>query len=463
MNMKFRCVSRRVLGLVAVAMLLLSAGCLEKRIVWSPDGSRAAVISEDGLYLCDATGHLSGLLAPRVYLAAWRSDSQRLVLARKLPAKDWNLIAPTLGDRRAAIEAEADSLWRDLEAGKPWSVLSLNLSGKKDVVQICLRDRHRDALPDKLSAGERQALDEKAVELNELVLARVDGEKLAIEGVRYTGYGSIADIRPAPRDDAVAVAEEMATNTDDMEIAVVSLKTDAAPVVVGRRTAPYPDWTADGRSLVYVEVSPGAAPKNDLVLGVLMQRGVLDADGRVSVAEKPEYLAGTMFNLFTHVRCLRDGRVLFNAVEMSLPLAAADYGGDQREQLFAVDPSRQSTLVRLIPRRHETELPQALAFFEVSPDERDVVFGGMEGEVGVLTIATGEVRKVQDGAKEKYQGLPVWRRAGEFSYVKRMESMDGKPPARPAEVILRNGDKETVLSQSWPSETLARIATNHSK
>ncbi len=464
MNMKFRLGQRRTLGLLALAALLISAGCLEKRIVWSPDGSHAAVIGDDGLYLCDAAGHLSGLLAPDVYLAAWRSDSQRLWLARKRPAKDWTVIAPTLGDNRAQIEAQADSLWHDLAAGKPWSVLTLDLKGKKDVVEICLRDRHRDALPGRLSASEWQGLEEKNVELNELVPARLDGEKLVVETVRYTGYGSIGDIRPAPRDDAVAFSEEMAANTDDMEVAVISLKTEVEPVVVAHRTSPFPDWSADGRSLVYVEASDGATAKDDdvLALGVLTQRTVFDADGRIAPGEK-KYLAGMMFNRFTHVRCLRDGRILFNAVEMSLPLAAADYGGDQREQLYALDPARQSTLVRLIPRRHEADVPQMLAFFEVSPDERNVVFGGMEGEVCVLTLATGGVQAVQAGSKENYQGLPVWRTKGEFTYVKRMAERDGVKPKRPAEIVLRQDEKEVVLSESWPDATLANIAKNYSK
>jgi len=48
----------RALIMPLTLLLLLLAGCLEKRVVWSPDGSRAAVITEDGLYISDAEGKL---------------------------------------------------------------------------------------------------------------------------------------------------------------------------------------------------------------------------------------------------------------------------------------------------------------------------------------------------------------------------------------------------------------------
>lgn len=446
----------------AGALLLLCAGCLEKRIVWSPDGARAAVISDDGLYLCDAQGHLSGLLVPNVSFAAWRGDSRRLVLARRREAKDWNTIKPTLGADAAKVEAEADALWRDVEAGKPWNVLTLDFSDRKGPLEICARDRHAEGLRAKLTPEAWSGLEATTVELSDLVLAHVDGEAVVVDAVRHTGYGSITDMRVAPQDTAVAFTEESFASKEELNLLVASLNDATPAAVVAHRVAGYPDWSTDGKSVIYVEANGGGA-KDDQVLGVLTARDVFDQGGRIAVAESRRYLAGMMFNLFTHVRCLRDGRVLFNAAEMELPMAAEDYGGDRREQLFALDPARQATLVRLIPRKHETGVPQMLAFFEVSPDERDVLIGGAEGEVAVVNLASGAVKQVQEASKTRYAGLPVWRRAGEFSYVRRTEPKDGKEPARPAEVVLREGDKEIVLSESWPGETLAKVASNRSK
>jgi hypothetical protein len=114
--------------------------------------------------------------------------------------------------------------------------------------------------------------------------------------------------------------------------------------------------------------------------------------------------------------------------------------------------------VRLIPRKQEQNLPQSLAFFEVSPDEKQVLFGGLGGEVAVLTLASGEVEQIQASlAKQTLQGQPVWRKAGEFSYTRRMPRKDGQAPARKAEVMLRSSGKDRLLSESWPADMVNRL------
>jgi hypothetical protein len=154
---------------------------------------------------------------------------------------------------------------------------------------------------------------------------------------------------------------------------------------------------------------------------------------------------------------------LFNAPELMLPMAVVDCDGEQPDQLFALDRGRQATLVRFIPRGRTADLPRTLAFFEVSPDERQIVFGSMEGEVGVLTLAAGDVSKIQDGAKTRFEGVPVWRGPEEICYVKRVPERDDRAPARPAEVVLWRDGTETVWSRSWPDDVLAGIARNTSR
>lgn len=108
---------------IALLLILLLAGCLEKHVVWSPDGSRAAVIARDGLRLCDPEGTLTPLLLPGVYQAAWLGDSRRLVVARKRNVDSWTPIAAVLGpERAAAIAAQAEAVWEKLEAGDTWGL-----------------------------------------------------------------------------------------------------------------------------------------------------------------------------------------------------------------------------------------------------------------------------------------------------------------------------------------------------
>ena len=453
---------RRLAAVPAALCLLLLSGCLEKHFVWSPDGTRAAVIAKDGLHLCDPEGKLSPLLLPDVYLAAWLGDSQRLVVARERKVGAWAPVAGALGPERAAkVAAEADALWRNLEAGGQWEVLTNDLRQRKDVfvLMIYLRERYGEALHAKLNAGEWDEVKSLQAEFSDLMEARIVGEQIETGTLLHEGLEKINDIRVAPGDRAVAFTTDQALdNSDECRLLVARLDATAA-ATVAEHTAAYPDWTADGRSLVYVQSSGGA--KDDLRLGTLVRRGVLGADGRIEMAEKPDELAGMIFGSTARVRCLRDGRILFNAAEFNLPIAAKD-ADVKCEDLFAWDGARQATLVRMIPRGEVENLPKGLTFFEVSPDDQRVLVGGVDGEVSVLTLATGEVQEWQKAGDYNLMGAPVWRNAEEITFARRNPLLDGKRPDRWAEIVRRRatpgpGDQEVVLSKDWSKEMLESV------
>ena len=444
-------------------LLLLLTGCLEKHLVWSPDGNRAAVIANDGLRFCDIEGKLTPLLLPGVYHAAWLGDSQRLVVARKRNVGDWTSIARTLGPERVGkVASEAESLWKQLETGGKWGILTMELGKKKDqaVLKIFLRERYGDALRAKLSVGEWDELKSQQAEISELVMARIVGEQIQPGTLLHEGLERINDLRVSPGDRAVAFTTDMALD-NDKECRLLLARIDATgAVTVAEHTGTYPDWTADGRALAYVQASGGA--KDDLRLGILVSREVLDENGQNRIAEKPAELAGLMFGKASRVRCLQDGRILFNSGEFNLPVAAND-AGVERDNLFAWDPARQATLVRMVPRDGEENLPKNLTFFEVSPDEKQVLVGTFKGHVCLLTLATGEVQEIQAGVKDNLQGAPVWRKSGEFTYTRRTVTKDGGKPVREAEVILRSGKTEKVLSQSWPDAMVNELFSSEER
>ena len=439
---------------LAVAFLLL-AGCLEKIIVWSPDATRGAVIyPKQGLMLCDAAGKLSPVLMPEAYRVAWLSDSQRLVVARSQNIGDWAVIQRLLGDEKAAaVVAKAEAAWKIFQGDVSWDSLDHALG-----VNLVLKARHGDALKAKLSATDWDNLAKETVDVHELVLVRVDGDKLATGQVLYQGLGGVHEIRVAPGDRAVAFTAELdpgynAGEDKPLRLGVVAMD-GAKPATVEEQVNAFPDWTADGRSLVYFKAIGSKNDKEDILLGGLVQRTVIDEHGQVAVAGESKTVGGGLFSQSCRVRCLRDGRILFNASELTLPITGEDYNAEH-EQLFAYDPSRQATLVRLVPRSKEPDLPPMLAFYEVSPDEKQVLFGSMNGQVTVLTLATGDVKELQPGVKDKFlQGAPVWRSDGAITLVRRMPDKDGKPPARKNEYVLRQGEQETVLSTGWPDELL---------
>jgi hypothetical protein len=456
-------------AVVAALLLLLLSGCLEKHIVWSPDGNRAAVIAKDGLHFSDPEGKLTTLLMPGVYQAAWLGDSQGLVVTREREIGDWTSLARVLGPERAGkVAAEAESLWKQLETGAKWATLAAGLGNRKDqaVLKIFLCERYGDALRARVSGGEWNELKSQQAEINELVMARIAGEQVQPGALLHEGLEKINDLRVAPGGRAVALTTDMALDNSD-ECRLLVARMDAAGAVsVAERTSAYPDWTADGRSLVYTQASGGGA-KDELRLGTLVRREVLDENGQNRIAEKPEELAGLLFGALSRVRCLRDGRILFNAAEFTLPVASKD-ADMEREKLFEWDPAHQATLVRTVPRGEEAKLPSNLTFFEVSPDEKQVLVGGFDGEVSVLTLATGEVEQVQKAGDHNLMGAPVWRKAGEITYAHRNPTANGKTTERKAEIVLRKvglseSGQEKVLSRDWSNDMIESVYSGSDK
>ncbi|ACB74823.1 hypothetical protein [Opitutus terrae] len=459
--------SARLLSAGCVLALLFLSGCLEQSFVWSPDGQRAVVINlaNRELMLCAADGQLLPPRVAAVSRVAWLGDSQRLVLARRHTEATWSGLAAAMSpDEVREIVARAEIAWQKLQSGAGWSRLggAAGLFSDQDpmgkFVGIYLRDQRGQTLRPQLTADEWDDLSRQTAEVHELTVARIEREQIVLGPTLSRGIEEIIEIRVSPGDRAVAFVSEAAlTKPKESRLRIALLDGNAPAQLVSERVAAQPDWTTDGRSLVYFQAA-GAASNDDLRLGTLIRRDVLDSSGAIRISSDQSYLAGWIFSEQTRVRCLRDGRILFNAAEISLPIAAEDYG-EQREQLFALDPVRQSTLVRMIPRKQQEDLPKGLAFFEVSPDEQQVLFGDLSGQVCVLTLASGAVDYVQQPEKQNLQGAPVWRNDGSFTYTRRTPAKHGQKPARAAEVVLRRGRAETVLSATWPDEVVNALVS----
>jgi hypothetical protein len=219
----------------------------------------------------------------------------------------------------------------------------------------------------------------------------------------------------------------------------------ARAAVVARQVAAHPDWSPDARSLVCFR-SDNCASSGDLRLGTLGRMNVFDAQGKLAADEKSTDLAGLIFHEENRVRCLRDGRVLFNAAEFQLPIAAKDTA--TRDEFFLAGAD-QSAVTRLFPRSRLDALPKSLGRFELSPDEKQILVSDDNGKVWLLTIASQRVEEVTEGFGKEDSVAPAWRAPGEFTYRKKI--------AARAELVQRQGAAETILSRSWPDEVLEKL------
>jgi hypothetical protein len=436
---------------VLLALCAVLAGCFPKRVVWSPDGKQAVVLGENGLYLCDADGKISGLLVSNVTVAAWFPDSQRIALARRARYGNWSEAQRHVTtDIRDRIVAQGQSLLKDLKAGGEFNAALADANEKmhddseKNLVGLYLRSL--DGV--KQLVGQNwdllQAMQFEQVTLH--VGSVADG-KLSLGPPMYSGPRMICELRVAPGGTAIAYTIESGAK-DDYSLYVVAAEGSSPAQLVAEHASWYPDWSVDGRSLVYIKSATATGGGDQLSLGSLSRRKVLDDAGRPALQTDQDELAGLLFQSFNRVRCLPDGRIIFSSAELHIPTTTVDM--PERQQLFALDPARQSTLTPLIPQSAQAGVPDFVCFFEPSPDGKRVSIYGEKGEVVVLTLASGKVDVVQSKPESSGDSVsvPVWRSNDELSFISFQKSTN----VVRAEVTLWRGGTNRVISAPWPDE-----------
>ncbi len=441
---------RRSLKLLLFSAVLVLAGCFAtERIVWSPDGKRAAVLAEDGLYLCDPAGKLSGPFLSNVAAVAWFADSQRLAIAQNVTFTNWSTLAAALpADTRDALRREAAELLKKFQTDGAGDYLKGEAEPTKHpksaALLLCLRDEQGEAVRNALKA-DASKLQQLETVLCTLMVARVSEDHVEPGPVLARDFGMIWNIRIAPGGAAIA-GTFIPGDIEKAPPRLVVLGSGGPEPMrnVDDAVALYPDWSPDGKSLVYIRAA-NTNSSEDVVLASLTRRRVVNERGQIEVAKEREDLAGLVFNNEARVRCLRDGRILFASEEWRLPATTADL--PQRQQLFALDPERQATLTPLVPLSTRETLPQGLSYFEVSPDEKRVAFAADKSVVAVFTLADGKVDVVQEDKGSDLKMLPTWRSATELCYV--AVHAVGTNETR-SEIALWQKGKTNVLSRDWP-------------
>ena len=445
--MKYNIKMRSWISGVTLLALLILVGCIPKRVVWSPDGQQAAVLGDDGLYLCDTNGKLTGLLVPKVQSVQWFADSKRLALAREITCSNWSEAQPLLeADESAKISARASMALNQFKAGKHFPQVSATLTNfdtnERNAVVLCLKGLEGA----KAASGNDWDSIIKPMEL-EIFLVQVgtvsDG-KIKLGPALAHDFGMVFDIRIAPGEKMLAFTSSQ--NNNDTSLKVVPLDGSAGASIVAEQVSLFSDWTTDGRSLVYVK-AVGTSGSDDLQLGSLERRSVLTASGWLDVMGKPDPLAGMLFFPYSKVRCLNDGRIIFSAMDVHLPATAADM--PRRQQLFALDPDKQATLTPLIPKSAEQDVPEDLSFFELSPDQTRVSILGDKGDVVIFNLAAGTVDKVQTGTDADVVSVPTWRSNDELCYIAYTPTNNA---GEVGQVALYAKGRSRTISGGWPKE-----------
>ncbi len=444
------------LCLIAAAALCSSACCLpEAKVQWSPDGRWAAVLAPDGLYLSDADGALSPLVAPGVRAAAWTPDSKRLIVLRVIDVPTWKE-AKTLLDEAQVRDVIArarllkqEVMWHEGPFDKFDPKGLTEVSGAQAALMLLyLRDEDPAGLAEKL--GEHWDDIKKATAPVTVIEAGdVAGGAVKFQPPAARTFVGLTSIRLSPSGRlAACVGAPAAEKAEDPSLWVVSVA--GGPLrEVADRVSQHPDWSADGQFVVYGRAAGSKAGGNEnLRLGTISRRQVADAGGALLTDfGKAEDLAGLLFHDTLIVRCLGDGRILFYSGAVQLPCTAADL--PQRAELFALQTKGPVAVGRVIAKGAQEGQPEGGRWFQVSPDQKRVLIQTPKG-ISIVSLADGRVESTIAESPKDLLNLPVWRTSDEVCLAVSAGSKIGS--AARSEIVLWSAKGTKVLSKSWPDK-----------
>ncbi len=449
----------KVISISTLICILFFVGCYNKRIVWSPDGQWGAICGDGGLYFTDSDGDISKNMHPGVYRATWFPDGRHLAIEEGTSINTWDELEKIVSDEDRKKYLRHAKFLRDVSTPAEWKakteILLENKLLSKDeltVVQIYFRDRAGRPFSESVLKSWNKDL---TFYYHFLRIGLWDGKKFSIQKTLWSSCQRLWDMRISKHGRVVAFTSAFPNRTpeDEDERQISSLwvadRVSGKKVLLDQNVALYPDWNADGRTLVYVRSFGDSEAGN--AIGTLLQIQVCNEQGLLlENFSKPKSLAGLVANEYTKVRCLSDGRVLFSSMELTLPIIGKDV--PDHKQLFVLDLQRQATITRLIPRGTLDQTRRFnLDFFEVSPDESMVSLLDDEGRVGVLTMASGQFTMLQGEGLGDEVVVPVWRYPNDLCYVDKDSDSFKK-------VVLcqagENGkwDKPRNLSKNWSKQ-----------
>ena len=445
---------------------LVFAACEPKEhALWAPDGSRAAILTDHRLALVGADGKFSAPWSDqdgdggRLWVEgfAWLGDSSGLIVHRVRVSKNWEDLAPLLGEAdRQRIEslvahmpsllASAVALHGDAEStAKLFEYLAAGEELALSNALFLSLDREPEAIRSALAGAPRALANldssrpDRAFALHELALVK-PGEagsgKILLRDLTNT-----AQIRTSPRHPYLARSVD--TGKEGLHrLELISLD-DGKALMVADEVCRSFEWTPDGRSLVFLK----PVTKGDGGLVGIERREVIQEGGGVFdplMSGASADLAYAIVPFAPRLSVLPDGSVLFASHAVTFPADPEDTPEEPR--LYRVPG--EGGAPAMVPTEPGA-LPMDLGYFVASPDgKRIAVVESGTDAVALIDLASGKselIANPRPGWKTRL--LPSWKNADEFTFA------SGDPESKRVRWMLWKDGKSTDLSASWPERT----------
>ncbi len=436
-----------------VILTIIAAACIpEKRIVWSPDGERAAVATPNGLFLIGPDGRvLKPRLADSPTRCAWFPDGKRLAVVSAAKARNWTDAEPLFRPEEISdIKLLAERLREELlEFDGDWTEFHLDPEHKAPpaielAALLYVRDHLCEGLPERLNEHWEQAATLEPL-IWRLQVGTLRDDRLELSPPLVSTFNEIYQPKVSPDGRKVALLTAMTSEADESPaLHVVSADGGPARTVIQNVAIDY-DWSPDSRSLAFIRTQSPGTREGAIQLGALCTMRIVGKDDALLKEwERFEDRAALIFNPFLGVRWLSDGRLLFSAFEVSLPATLHDTPGQW--SLFVLDPRMPAGVARALRRDLDMPVDKSLALFEVSRDEKRVLIPGPSGICQVYEFASSESRRLlpPDGLEGELRCLPSWRGEREPCFVR--PCAEGGYEA----VLISEDGSVRILSKDWP-------------
>jgi hypothetical protein len=449
----------RFLLSVCAAAALAVTGCLpEKRIVWSPDGSRAAVATPNGLFFVDRTGVVQKpRLKGSATLCHWMPDGRRLAVVHVSQEVSWEALAGILPqvEREGIMAFAAEVHRRILEFTGDWDAFDLGKGDNESsetaaAALLYLRDHDAGQIREKIGPDKWKDLQDLDISIHTLQIFGLDGDALEPGQILWRSLYSLRQPLVDPQGRFVGVIRGGGVDQEDMFSLHVVAIAGGAPRLVASNVSLDFAWSPDGRNLAFIRSGdPEHESESNIHLGSLTTVCVADAEGKLLEEwTQMQDRVGLLFNQALGVEWLRDGRLMFASVEVSLPATSRDM--PQQWSVFSLDPRTPASVTRVVARDFGEPVDPGLPLFEISPDEGRVLLPGPKGRLSLYEFAAGSTTVLADAddPEGKTRCLPYWRADGAVCFVR---PKAGAPPkSQEVELVIWKDGTTSPFGADWP-------------
>ena len=433
------------MALISISLLMLN-GCFPKRVVWNPSGQYAAVLGEEGaFYITDSEGNLSEKLYDNVFRIEWFDDNQNFLVAKQDKIENWHQAETKLS------KANRDEIIKAAQATHGGNVITewkanRGMFSSNDNIEDAVKVYIRDVTPEMASNDIIKSWNNTTFDIFCVEKCSWKNKQFKVEKELFNTREIIWDMRISP-DEKNLMYTQSSQSIETIALKAYSFENQNI-LLIDNMVSMYPDWSTDSKSVFYVKIE--SEEYDDMVIGNLKSATISNDQGELlKETSKYKQVLTLAINGLAKVRCLEDGRIIFSAMEISLPGNTEDFS--EQPLLFMIEPGKHKSIVPLVPKNSFHQIAgYDLNFFEMSPDKKYVSMIDHESRVAVMELATGDITVMQPDDLGEIKTVPTWRGQNELCYYSKNENGDFVAIHKP-------GTPASNLSIEWSDDVKKEI------